>query len=186
MKFYEAPHYTQTQLDGMTEKEVHFPFSDDDAVYIGRDHQYELTAKYFTQRGVNLSIELEGNDPEKVKHFLRDLRMKVYLYIYTHSKSPRVVLNFIIARRGIRGYSLYEYRQAFLEAMFLEGCYMLRNGDVATIAGVDFDQMASMPDDVLRAEDRDMHKDAVRALQILGLSYYGQYRIMPCGMGVDW
>lgn len=181
---YTAPYYTDSQLEVLDENEIHFPYSDKNATYIGETHQYELTAAYFTERGRNLEIEIEGNDPEKVKHFLRDLRVKIYLYIYTHSKSNRQQLNYMIAKRGIRGYSPYEYRQAFLEAMFIEGCYLLDNGDLSGIAGVDFDTMQNMSADVMRNQDRDMHKDCIRALQTLGLNFYGSYTFFP--QGKDW
>ena len=47
MKTYVAPFYTKEQLEELDESQIHFPFSDDDAVYIGKTHQYELTSKYF-------------------------------------------------------------------------------------------------------------------------------------------
>ena len=89
MKFYKAPFYTKSELMELDEKEIHFPFSDDDANYIGIDHQYELTDKYFEERGVNLEIKLEGDDPDKIPQFLKELRLKFYTYIYTHNKSDR-------------------------------------------------------------------------------------------------
>lgn len=184
MKAYKAPFYTDSMLEQLSEEEISFPFSDKDATYIGLSHQYELTPKYFEQRGRNLNLEVEGTDPEKVKHFLTSLRQKVYLYIYTHNKSTRQQLNFMIAKRGILGYSMYEYRQAFLEAMFIEGCYLLDNGDISSIAGVDFDTMQNMSADVMRAQDRDMHKDCIRALMTLGLNFFGRYRFIP--QGQDW
>ena len=51
---YIAPFYTKEQIDIMGEDLLHYPFSDDDAVYIGLDHQYELTSKYFQERGRKL------------------------------------------------------------------------------------------------------------------------------------
>jgi len=184
MNRYNAPFYSDNDLEVLEESELHFPFSDKNATYIGTAHQYELTPAYFTERGRNLELEIEGSDPEKVKHFLHDLRVKVYLYIYTHSKSTRPQLNYMIAKRGLRGYSPYEYREAFLEAMYIEGCYLLDNGDLSSIAGVDFDTMQNMSADVMRNQDRDMHKDCIRALQTLGLNFYGSYNFIP--QGKDW
>ena len=105
MNFYQAPTYTESQLRNMDEKDMQFPFNDDDAVYDGVTHQYTLTEKYFYQRSRNLLVELETTDPEKVAHFLKYLTMKVYTFIYTHSKSPRNTLNYMVAKRGIYGYS---------------------------------------------------------------------------------
>lgn len=184
MEIYQAPFYTKEQLALLSENEIHYPFSDDDATYDGLYHQYELTSKYFQERGRNLEIEISGNDPDKVKHFLSQLRRKFYSRIYTTNKSTRQQINYMIAKRGIHGYTPYEYRQSFLDAMFIEGEYLLDNGDISSIAGVDFDTMQNMSVDVMRNQERDFHKDAVEILKTLGLRYFGRYRFIP--QGKDW
>ena len=90
----------------------------------------------------------------------------------------------MIAKRGIHGYTPYEYRQSFLEAMFIEGEYLLDNGDISSISGVDFDTMQNMSIDVMRNQERDFHKDAVEMLKTLGLRYFGRYKFIP--QGKDW
>lgn len=185
MNNYQAPFYTESQLEQLQEDDLSFPFSDKDATYLGKYHQYELTEAYFLERGVNLQAELDGDDPEKVKHFLAYLRVKVYQYVYNHcAKNPRNKLNYLIAKRGLRGYTRFEYRTAFLEAMFLEGKYLVDNGDLSGISGVDFDTMQSLSKEVLREEERDFHKDAVSALKTLGLKFYGSYSFVP--QGNEW
>lgn len=184
MQFYKAPTYTKQQLELLDENEISFPFNDDDAIYNGVSHQYQLTSKYFEERGHNLEVEIDGNAPDKVKHFLEYLRTKVYGYIYSHSKSDKRQLDYMIAKRGLRGYSPYEYRQEFLEAMFLEGEYLLANGDLSTISGVDLDTMQNMSADVVRRQDRDMHPNAILKFKQLGLNYYGRYSFMP--QGNEW
>jgi hypothetical protein len=184
MKFYVAPFYSKEQLAMMNESEMHFPFSDDDATYNGLFHQYELTEKYFLERGVNLQQRLSGNDPEKVKHFLEELRTKFYTRIYNTNKTLPRKLNYMIAKRGIYGISPYEYRQLFLQAMFIEGKYLDNNGDISSVSGVDFDTMQNMSADVIRHQERDFHKDAIDLLKTLGLRYYGEYRFIP--QGEDW
>ena len=184
MNFYTAPFYTEEELAQLDETEVHFPFSDKDATYIGKDHQYELTSAYFQERGVNLEKKVPGNEPDKVAQFLKELRHKVYLYIYTHNRSARNTMNYLIAKKGLTGYSKYEYRQSFLEAMYTEGCYLLENGDLSAISGVDLETMQNMSADVMRNQDRDMHKDCIRALCTLGLNYFGRYGFAP--QGKDW
>lgn len=184
MKFYEAPIYTKSMLEELDEKQVHFPFTDDDARYVGRDHQYELTSKYFEERGRNLEIEVDGNAPDKVAHFLRDLRLKFYTFIYANNKSDRRQINYMIAKKGLRGFSPYEYRQAFLEAMYIQGCYLLDNGDISSVTGIDLDTMQNMSADVMREQNRDFHKDAIKLLASLGLRYFGRYWFYP--QGEDW
>ena len=51
-------------------------------------------------------------------------------------------------------------------------------------AGVDYDTMQNMSADVVRNQDRDMHKDCVRMLTTLGLFYLGRYCFIP--QGEDW
>lgn len=184
MQFYTAPYYTEAELAELNEKDVHFPFSDKDATYVGKDHQYELTSKYFEERGRNLELELGGKNGDKVKLFLTALRRKFYTKIYNTNKSTRSQLNYLIAKRGLKGYSPYEYRQAFLEAMFIEGEYLLDNGDISSISGVDFDTMQNMSADVMRNQERDFHRDAIALLKTLGLRYYGRYNFIP--QGEDW
>ena len=184
MEIYKAPTYTKSELESLDEKDIHFPFNDNDATYNGLYHQYELTEAYFQERGRNLQLEVEGEESDKVKHFLTILRLKVYQYIYNTNKSTRTQLNYMIAKRGIMGYSPYEYRQAFLEAMFIEGCYLLDNGDISSITGIDLDTMQNMSVDVMRNQDRDIHKDCIRALTTLGLRYFGKYHFTP--QGKDW
>lgn len=184
MEIYTAPTYSESQLAVLDEREIHFPFNDKDAKYIGLYHQYELTDKYFMERGRNLAVEVEGNETDKVKHFLAYLRMKFYNKIYTTNKSTRSQLNYMIAKRGLRGYSPYEYRQAFLEAMFVEGCYLLDNGDLSQVAGIDLDTMQNMSADVMRNQERDFSVQAVDMLKSLGLRFLGKYSFIP--EGKDW
>lgn len=184
MEIYQAPFYTKEQLAQLDETAIHFPFSDDDATYVGIDHQYELTSKYFQERGRNLEIEISGTNPDRVKQFLSALRRKFYSRIYNTNKSTRQQINYMIAKRGIHGYTPYEYRQSFLEAMFIEGEYLLDNGDISSISGVDFDTMQNMSIDVMRNQERDFHEDAVGMLKTLGLRYFGRYKFIP--QGKDW
>lgn len=184
MEFYNAPFYTEEQLGLLGENEIHYPFSNEEATYIGKDHQYELTSKYFQERGRNLEVEVQGNEPDKVKLFLAALRRKFYSRIYNTNKSTRQQINYMIAKRGINGYTPYEYRQAFLEAMFIEGEYLLDNGDISSIAGVDYDTMQNMSEDVMRNQERDFHKDAIEMLKTLGLRFFGKYSFIP--QGKDW
>lgn len=184
MTFYTAPYYTDAELEELDESAIHFPFSDKDAEYIGKDHQYELTSKYFQERGRNLEVEITGTNADRVKLFLSALRRKFYTKIYNTNKSNRMQLNYLIAKRGLNGFSKYEYRQAFLEAMFIEGCYLLDNGDISSITGVDFDTMQNMSEDVMRNQERDFHRDAIGLLKTLGLRYFGRYNFIP--QGKDW
>ena len=184
MSTFVPPYYTDEQKEVLGIENLEFPFSDKNATYRGLEHQYELTSEYFQERGRNLELEIEGNDPDKVTHFLAMLRRKVYTKIYNQSKSSRRQINYMIAKRGLWGFSKYEYREAFLEMMFIEGEYLLDNGDIASVAGVDLDTMQNMSQDVMRNQERDFHKDCIEMMKTLGLRYYGRYRFIP--QGNDW
>ena len=184
MKSYVAPFYTKAQLEELDENQIHFPYSDDDATYVGKDHQYELTSKYFQERGRNLDLEVDGTQPDKDALFLTAVRRKFYSYIYTHNKSSRNQINYMIAKRGLTCYPIAEYRAAFLEAMFYQGCYLLDNGDLNEVTGVDLDTMQNMSIDVIRNQERDMSKEAIGLLKPLGLNFYGRYCFIP--QGKDW
>ena len=68
--------------------------------------------------------------------------------------------------------------------MFIQGCYLLDNGDLSSVSGVDLDTMQNMSADVMRHQDRDMSKDAIGLLKQLGLNFYGRYYFVP--QGKDW
>lgn len=178
---YQPPFYSEKDIERIGVDKISYPFNDKDATYNSLYHQYELTSSYFEERGRNLLLEIEGTDPEKVRHFLTALRLKFYTWIYTHNRSSRSQLNYLIAVRSLREMHPFEYRQMFLEAMFIEGCYLLDNGDISNMAGVDFDTMQNMSADVMRNQDRDMHKDAIGLLKELGLNFYGKYMFVPQG-----
>lgn len=181
---YTAPFYTDYQLENLDPSQISYPYSDRWAVYRGDKHQYELTRAYFEERGHNLEVELDGDSPDKIQNFLAYLRTKTYNYIYTHCKSSRNQLNYLIAKRGLRTYPINEFRETFLEAMYLEGCYLIDNGDLSAITGVDLDTMQNMSADVMRNQDRDWHKEAVALLKSLGLVYFGRYSFYP--QGKEW
>lgn len=190
MTFFEPITYTQSQLRELEENEIVFPFNDEDAVYKSKYHQYELTEGYFIERGINLRNELAKlgfTSADSVKQFLAHVRTKFYLYAYHHSKSTMPQINYLIAKRGLRTFpNKYEYRIAVLEAMFQVGEYLLNNGDVSQIAGLDLDTMTAMPIEQIRYEERDYPQNFRLTMSQLGLSYYGRYTFLPTGIGKEW
>ena len=188
MNVFNAPVYTKSQLLTLPESEIVFPFTNREGeiggVYDGLLHQYRLNEEYFTFRGRNLAQEIEGRDPNKVRNFLDYLRIKSYGWIYSRGRSTRQQLNFMIAKGRLNGFSPFEYRTQFMEALFLQGEYMLDNGDISSISGVDLDTMQNMSRDVIRGQDRDMHPNAIMAFRQLGLNFYGRYGFLISGR--DW
>ena len=186
MSVYNAPTYTQSTLEQLSDSEISYPYSDEYMTYDGLRHQYRLTRKLFEEHGRNLMVEVPGNNSDKIVNFLNAVQLKVYSHIYMTNRSTRNQLNYLIAKRGLQTMDMAEYRQTFEDMMFMEGCYLLDNGDISTISGVDFDIMQNMSIDVMRNQDRDWAKDAIGLLSVLGLRYSRRYKFFPQGKGETW
>lgn len=186
MATFNAPTYTKSQIEQIGTENLSYPYSDDYMVYDGLKHQYRPTRKLFEERGRNLLTDIQGNDPDKINAFLHLVQIKVYTHIYNSNKSTPNQLNFLIAKRGLRTMDMDDYRQTFMDMMFIEGCYLLDNGDISSISGVDLDIMQNISVDVMRHQDRDWSKDAIGLLTVLGLNYYKRYDFFPQGKGITW
>lgn len=183
---FNAPSFTQAQLSLLRPNEIPYPYNDEEMVYDEVKHQYRLTRKCFEERGRNLQVEIQGNDPDKINAFLHAVQLKVYTHIYSTNRSTRNQLNFLIAKRGLKTMDMAEYRETFKEMMFIEGCYLLDNGDISGVSGVDLDTMQNMSADVIRNQQRDWHKDAIGLLSMLGLNYARRYDFYPQGKDLYW
>ena len=187
MTIFNAPFYTQTQLQQMEIQDISFPYSDDYLRYIGIDHQYELTEKALNEVNLEWKKKLADKSANGVKNFLISVRFKFYAYAYHHSKSNNPQINYLIAKRGIKTYpNMYEYRHNIKLAMIQLAFYMLENGDISSISGVDVESMTSLSIDTIRYEERDYPNRFRQTMLDLGLAYYGRYKFLPSGCGKDW
>ena len=187
MTIFQAPFYTQTQLQQLEIDEITFPYSDDYMRYVGIDHQYELSEQALNMVDTNWKTKLTDKSANGVKNFLIAVRKKFYTYAYTHSKSSNPQINYLIAKKGIKTYpNMYEYRHSLKEAMIDLAFYLLENGDLSRISGVDVESMTSLSIDTIRYEERDYPQRFRQTMLDLGLSYYGRYRFMPSGIGKEW
>ena len=183
---FTAPTYTQAQLSLLNANEIPYPYSDEFMVYDSLKHQYRLTRKAFEEIGRDLQVELQGNAPDKINNFLHAVQMKVYTKIYASGRSTRNQINYLIAKRGLRTMDMAEYRETFKEMCLIEGCYLLDNGDISGVSGVDLDTMQNMSADVIRNQNRDWHKDALGLMTMLGLTYAKRYDFFPQGKDIYW
>ena len=183
---YNAPTYTQSELEQLDPKEIKYPYSDEYMVYDGLKHQYRLTRKAFEEKNVDLQAKLAGKNPDKINNFLHDLQLKVYAHIYDSCKSTKNQIDYLIAKRGLRTMDIAEYRETFKEMMLMEGIYLLENGDPSSISGIDIDTMQNMSADVLRKQNRDWDKDALSLCNMLGLHYVKRYDFFPQGKNINW
>ena len=184
---YNAPTYTQDQLANLNENEIQYPYSDEYMVYDGLTHQYRLTRKAFEEKGINLQTKLpNGNNPDAINNFLHDLQTKVYTHIYDSCKSTKNQIDYLIAKRGLRTMDIAEYRDTFKRMMLAEGEYLISNGDISSVSGVDLDTMQNMSIDVVRRQNRDWDKDALAMCNMLGLHYVKRYDFYPQGKNINW
>ena len=181
-----APSFTQAQLSLLQPNEIPYPYSDEYMVYDGMKHQYRATRALFEEHGVDLQAELPGNNPEKINNFLHELQLKAYLKFYNSGKSTRNQINYLIAKRGLRTMEMDEYRETIKELMYVEGCYLIANGDISAVSGVDLDTMQNVSADVIRNQNRDWHKDALDLMKMLGLCYAKRYDFYPQGKDINW
>lgn len=187
MTIFEAPYYTQTQIEEMELHEMSFPYNDDYMKYVGIDHQYELKETALNELDNTWKTKLTDKSPNGVRNFLTLVRKKFYSYAYTHSKSSNLQINYLIAKRGIRLYpNMYEYRHQIKDVMLELAIYLLNNGDLSSISGVDIESMTSLSIDTIRYEERDYPQRFKQRMLDLGLAYYGVYRFIANGCGKEW
>ena len=81
---------------------------------------------------------------------------------------------------------MLEYRQAIINAMVDLAFYMLINGDLSLVSGVDLESMTSLSIDTIRYEERDYPQRYKQTMSDLGLAYYGRYTFIASGVGEEW
>ena len=134
MTTFEAPYYTQTQIEEMELHEMSFPYNDDYMKYVGIDHQYELKETALNELDNTWKTKLTDKSPNGVKNFLTLVRKKFYSYAYTHSKSSNLQINYLIAKRGIRLYpNMYEYRHQIKDSTIVDFPIVITHKDLNNV-----------------------------------------------------
>ena len=187
MRFYTPNYYDEAQIDMMDISDFVFPFNDDYMDYDGRTHHYILKEKALDVVDSNWKKRLTDKSPNGVRNLLIATSIKFYNYAYQHSRSNNNQINYLIAKRGLKSYpNMFEYREAIKNAMVDLAFYLLDNGDLSRISGVDLESMTSMSIDTIRYEERDYPQRFRQTMSDLGLAYYGRYTFIPRGVGEEW
>ena len=187
MEFFKPNYYEDTQLEQMNLEDIVFPYNDDLMVYDGKSHRYILKEKALDIVNSNWKKDLTDKSPNGARNHLIATSIKFYNYAYTHSRSSNNQINYLIAKRGLKSYpNMYEYRQAIINAMVDLAFYLLDNGDLSRISGVDLESMTSMSIETMRYEERDYPQRYKQTMVDLGLAYYGRYTFIPNGIGKEW
>lgn len=187
MTFFQPNYYDEAQIQYMDLEDFVFPFNDDFMTYDGKKHQYILKEKALDVVDSSWKKRLTDKTPNGAKNLLIATSIKFYTYAYQHSRSNNNQINFLIAKRGLKSYpNMFEYREAIKSAMVDLAFYLLDNGDLSRISGVDLESMTSMSIDTMRYEERDYPQRYKQTMSDLGLAYYGRYSFIPTGIGKEW
>lgn len=187
MNYFIAPIYSETQLEQMDYKDIVFPFSDDYMYYDGKRHQYVIKEKALDMVDNTWKKYLTDKTPNGVRNFLLTASMKFYTYAYQHSRSNNNQINYLIAKRGLKSYpNMMEYRNDICSAIVSLAFYMLINGDLSMVSGVDLESMTSISIETIRYEERDYPQRYKQTMSDLGLAFYGRYTFIASGIGEEW
>lgn len=99
-KLYQAPIYTEEQIEELEEKEMHFPYSSKYLVYNSLKRQYIPTEALLLKHGINISEFLSStgdNSPTAIANELEYISDQIYTYIDKVSGSDINILKYIIA-----------------------------------------------------------------------------------------
>ena len=190
-KIYQAPIYTEEQIEEMEEKDMVFPFSSKYMVYNSLKRQYVPTEELLIKHGVNLRAFLvsTGNySPTQIQNELEYISDQIYTYINKNSGSNIETLKCIVAKGIRRGVSPYRFRVMFEEILWKQARFYVDNDDLTKSTGVDMEQKQWLNKGVLNYEDRHIDPKIKIMLLDLGLSWVGSYDNQFAGLVVaqDW
>lgn len=187
MNIFEAPTYDDEIILNMNIEDISFPYTDRKAYYNGKTHRYELKEEALNEIDNGWKKKLTDKSANGVKTFFNLVTLKFYKYAYTHSRSSNSQINYLIAKRGLKSYpNNFEYRNAVIDAMVELAFYLLDNGDLASVSGVDLESMTSMSIETMRYEERDYPQRFKQTMVDIGLAYFGRYKFLATGCGEEW
>lgn len=190
-KIFKAPFYTETQIEEMEEKDMHFPFSSKYMHYDSIKRQYIPTEELLIKHGINLDEFLQAmcNDtPTNIQNELEYISDQVYSFIYKSSGSFMDTLKCIVAKGIKYGMTPYRFRVAFEEILWKQARFYVNNDDISKSSGVDIEQKQWLNKGVLANENRNIDPQVKVMLMDLGLTWVGSYDKQFCGLvkNQDW
>ena len=190
-KIYQAPIYTEEQIEEMEEKDMMFPFSSKYMVYNSLKRQYVPTEELLIKHGVNLRAFLVSTgsySPTQIQNELEYISDQIYTYINKNSGSNIETLKCIVAKGIRRGVSPYRFRVMFEEILWKQARFYVDNDDLTKSTGVDMEQKQWLNKGVLNYEDRHIDPKIKIMLLDLGLSWVGSYDNQFAGLvaAQDW
>lgn len=190
-KFYEAPFYTEEQIEQMEEKDMHFPYSTKYMKYDSVKRQYIPTLELLRKHGINLAEFLETTEnysPLAVENELEYISDQIYNFIDKSSGSNIEILKCLVAK-GIRfGITQFRFRAMFEEVLWKQARYYVNNDDPTKTTGLDIEQKQWLNKGVLFNENRHIDPKVKTMLMDLGLTWVGSYDRQFLGLvaSKDW
>lgn len=177
-KFYQAPIYTDGQLEEMDEKDLCFPYSDKYMTYNSQKRQYIPTEALLLKHGIDLEEFLattDSNTPENIQETLEYISDQIYSYAEKKSGSSAETIKWIIAKGVKLGISPYRFRCMFEEILWKQARFYTNNDDLTKSSGVDMEQKQWLNKGVLYNEDRHIDPKIKATMMSLGLVWIGSY-----------
>lgn len=177
-KFYQAPIYTDGQLEEFEEKDLCFPYSDKYMTYNSQKRQYIPTEALLLKHGIDLEEFLattDSNTPENIQETLEYISDQIYSYAEKKSGSSAETIKWIIAKGVKLGISPYRFRCMFEEILWKQARFYTQNDDLTKSSGVDMEQKQWLNKGVLYNEDRHIDPKIKATMMSLGLVWIGSY-----------
>lgn len=177
-KLFNAPFYTESQIEELEEKDMKFPFSDKYMRYDSVKRQYIPTEALLLKHGVNLAdfITSTGEDAQaNINEELEYISDQVYSCSFRNSGSNIETLKWIVAKGVRRGISPFRFRLLFEEVLWKQAKFYVNNDDPTKTTGLDIEQKQWLNKGVLINEDRNIDPKVKVTLINLGLCWVGSY-----------
>lgn len=190
-KLFEAPFYTEENLDAIDEQELIFPYSDIYMKYDSLKRQYIPTEELLIKHGIDIGAFLAStgeNTPQNVNNELEYISDQIYTYCDKNSGSNIDTLKWIIAKGMKLGMKPYRFRLLFQEILWKQARFYVNNDDPSKSIGLDIEQKQYLGKGVLYNEDRHIDPKVKVLLMDLGLVWTGSYDRQFRGyvLGDDW
>lgn len=177
-KLYQAPIYTDGQLEELEEKDLSFPYSDKYMTYDSQKRQYIPTEALLLKHGISLEEFLEttgSNTAENIQETLEYISDQIYSFAEKKSGSSSDTIKWIIAKGVKLGISPYRFRCMFEEILWKQARFYTNNDDLTKSSGVDMEQKQWLNKGVLYNEDRHIDPKIKTTMLSLGLLWVGSY-----------
>lgn len=175
-KLFNAPVYTDEQIEEMEEDKMTFPYTSKYMRYDSLKRQYIPTEALLLKHGIKLGeLLVDENLQANINDELEYVSDQIYTYINKNSGSNIETLKWIVAKSVRRGISPFRFRCLFEEVLWKQAKFYVANDDPTKSTGIDTEQKQWLSKGVLVNEDRHIDPKVKVMLMDLGLCWAGSY-----------